>query len=295
LVSERLRAYFLIEGSPLPLALFRIALGVALVIEATQNLKRVSFYTPQTFHFPYFQWITPLSEAGATTLFTWQLVFAVCFGLGLLTRVSAVGVLATQGYAFLICALNFRNHVYLELLMTTVMLFSACGAALSIDALARWAWRWWHQDTRPALHPTWVPITAQRVIGLQICIVYLYATLHKANPGFLSGYPLSRVLPRAIRKSTVGNWLFSPETIQAAADWIATEHWSALAAWLTVGAEGFLAFGLLFRPTRLAAVCVGIGLHLGIGLTMDIVTFGVVMTAAYICFWIPRTRAQGAK
>ncbi len=293
---ERLRSYFLVEGSPLSLGIFRVIFGVALVIEATQNLKRVGYYTPSTFHFPYFDWISPLSESTMTTIFTWQLVFAVCFGLGFLTRLSAAGVLLTQGYAFLICALNFRNHVYLELLVTTVLLFSACGAAVSVDAVIGWAWRRWrHKAQDNPMHPEWVPITAQRVIGLQICCVYLYAALHKATPGFLSGYPLSRFLPRAIRNSTVGRWALPPDVLQAAADAMATESWSALAAWLTVGAEGFLAVGLLFRPTRLAAVCVGIALHLGIGLTMDIVTFGLVMTAAYLCFWTPRLRAQGAR
>lgn len=291
-MTDFLRRYFLIEGSPVPLAIFRIILGASITLEATQNLKRTAYYTPETFHFPYLDAITPLSEEAVVTLFTIQLVFAIGLTLGAATRISALGILATQGYAFLICALNFRNHVYLELLFTGILLFSACGAALSVDSLVRTLWKRRHDENTPWM-PHWVPITAQRVVGLQACCVYFYAAMHKATPGFLSGYPLSRFLPRAIRKSTVGNLLFEPQTLAAAADVMANETWAALASWLTLGTEGFLAVGLLFRPTRLAAILVGIGLHLGIGLTMDIVTFGTVLTGAYFCFWTPRTRPQG--
>jgi uncharacterized membrane protein YphA (DoxX/SURF4 family) len=288
-----LRRYFLVEGSPVPLALFRIVLGISVAIEASQNFKRVAYYTPQTLHFSYLDIVAPLPAQTMETLFAVQLVCAIGLTLGLLTRLSAAGVLLTQGYAFLVCALNFRNHVYLELLLTFILLFSACGAALSLDSVARRLWRARRAPAQPRTWwPHWVPITAQRVVGLQICCVYLYAALHKLTPGFLSGYPLGTALARAVPRSTVLQWILDPAELAALAQSVSGEPWSSLTAWLTVGAEGFLAVGLLFKPTRIAAVMVGVGMHLGIGVTMDIVTFGLVMTGAYICFWTPRTRPQ---
>ncbi len=290
-LERRLAAYLMVEGSPWPLGIFRVILGASICFDARENLKRVNFYTPDAFHFPYFDFIVPLSPEQLLTLFDWEFTFAVMLLLGLATPVAAAGVLLTQGYVLLICQLNFRNHIYLTLLMTLLVMISPAWRVLSVDGLLRWAWFRLKGEPERAAAPRWVTITTQRLIGLQVSIAYLYAALHKLNPGFLTGYPLSKALSKTLPRSyVVREGYLAPETAQWLADRVSEPSWSALVAYLTIFSEGFLALGLLFRSTRLAAVIVGVGLHLSIGLSMDILTFGVLMVGGYVCFWAPRLR-----
>ncbi|MEO1270690.1 MAG: hypothetical protein AAFX99_21595, partial [Myxococcota bacterium] len=129
-----LRRAFLIEGSPYPLGIYRILLGLTVMYEAWHNFRRIPYYTPETFHFPYVDFIQPLpigalprqlpsnevlwAALGQLTwpntiemLFAWEFLFAILLAVGLLTRASALGILLTQGYALFICQLNFRNHI----------------------------------------------------------------------------------------------------------------------------------------------------------------------------------------
>lgn len=318
-LARALRGYFFIEGSPLPLALFRVGFGLTLLYEAHHNFRRIAYYTPETFHFPYTDAVTPLpldlarrvpadDLVSATLsqlawpntielLFGWELVFAALVVVGLFTRVSLVGLLLTQGYAFLICQLNFRNHVYLMLLLGVLLLLAPCNRTLSLDAGLRALWRKFTAKTdqkspQDASHDrrAWVPLVAQRMIGLQVCLVYFWATLHKLQPGFLSGYPMGKAVSRAIPRATPLQALLEPAQIQALSDLFANPKWQPLLAYLTVFTEGFLAIGLLFRSTRIAAIVLGLGLHVSILLSMDIRTFGAIMCAAYFCFWVPYQR-----
>ena len=91
--------------------------------------------------------------------------------------------------------------------------------------------------------------------------------------------------PRAARATAL-----QASQLQQLSEFFADPQWQPLLAYMTVFAEGFLAVGLFFRSTRLAAVCIGIGLHFGIFLMMDIHTFGMLSVSAYICFWVPRAR-----
>ena len=311
-LSSSLRGYFLIEGSPIPLGIYRILLGLTIMYEAHHNFRRIAFYTPDTFHFPYVGFIKPLPIGDLPRripaddvlwaaleqlawpdtiemLFTWQFVFATMLMLGLLTRVGALGVLMTQGYALFICQLNFRNHIYLTLLCVLLILFSPAGRALSLDDGFKRVYEWLLPDKKRQT-PEWVPLMTQRLIGIQIAMMYFWATTHKLSPGFLSGYPMGRAVSRAITRARPASWLFSPEQLQQLSEFFADPQWQPLLAYMTVFAEGFLAVGLFFRSTRLAAVCIGIGLHFGIFLMMDIHTFGMLSVSAYICFWVPRAR-----
>jgi len=313
-VRDALTGYFLIEGSPIPLAMFRFMLGITVMYEASHNFRRISYYTPDTFHFPYLKAISPLpigdlaretlQTAGPDALlgvmlanlawpdtiemlFAWEFVFGALLAVGLLTRLGAVGVLLTQGYALFICQLNFRNHIYLLLLLVLIVLFSPANKALSFDALFR-------RFLSRGAHVTkarWVPLMTQRLVGLQLVIMYFWAAVHKLQPGSLTGYPVGRAVSRAIKKASFSNWALTPEQVAQLSEIFADPEWQPLFGHLTVLTEGFLAIGLLIPQTRLAAVFVGIGLHFGIFATMDIRTFGLLSVSAYICFWLPRSRA----
>lgn len=290
-LAARAQSWLMVEGSPWPLALFRIGLALSVLFEATQNLKRVNYYTPKTFHLPYFDFIVPLPAEQIQQLFEWQYVFAVGLLVGFMTPLSALGVIVTQGYPFLVCQLNFRNHIYMTLLMLTLVMLSPAWRTLSVDALLRWLYHGLVKgDWASGRPPRWVSVVTQRVICLQVVAVYLFATIHKLNPGFLTGYPMVKTLSKTIPRSWLGTSVLTPEQAQWLSEQVLLPQWGALLAYLTVFTEGFLALGLLWGPTRLAAALFGVGLHVSIGASMNIVTFGSILVFAYICFWMPRSR-----
>jgi len=55
------------------------------------------------------------------------------------------------------------------------------------------------------------PLTFQRLIQVQVCIVYLYAAFHKLNMGYLSGLVLNYIPGRFLLVWKIGNGL--PGTI----------------------------------------------------------------------------------
>jgi uncharacterized membrane protein YphA (DoxX/SURF4 family) len=289
-LGRRWWGWWLSEGSPAPLAAFRALFGAAVALEAWLNQARAPLYTPETFHLPYVAWVRPLPQAQIEALFWVELGCALCVCVGLLGRWAALGALLTQGYAFLICQLNFRNHVYLELLLLALLVASPASRAWSVDALLRRAWWRWRGDPARGEPPRAVLLTTQRLIVAQLAVVYGYAALHKLSPGFLSGYPLGDALARAAPRGVAAQALLEAPQREALGRWLAEPRWSQPLSWLTVAAELFLAVGLLWRPARPAAVFVGVGFHFMIGLGMDIYTFGLVMCAGYVCAWAPRSR-----
>lgn len=146
-------------------------------------------------------------------------------------------------------------------------------------------WRLWGWRSTPAvrerpLAKIWAN-TALLAARLQVAYVYFEAAIVKlANPlwsdgtamwlwvqnaGFGASTPMSSVLQELLK---------SP--------WMAVT-----AAWGTIALEFFLCFVIAFalasqRPLRLIAFVVGVVFHLLIAVTMGLVSFGVVMTAALL-------------
>ena len=92
------------------------------------------------------------------------------------------------------------------------------------------------------------PLTFHRLIQVQVCIVYLYAALHKLNMGYLSGLVLNYYLV-AFSSSGRSGMVFQ----------------ALLALW--------------FSKTKPIAIILGIGFHPGILLGMGILNFSLAMMA----------------
>ena len=148
-------------------------------------------------------------------------------------------------------------------------MLSPCGAAYSLDA--RRASRRRGTLAEPLIVP-W----AQRLIQLQLCLVYFNTAILKAHgTTWLDGTALHFVL----NNSEVGRFSLDP----------LTQYPLAINA-LTLGGlvvEFALAFLLWFRATRAWAALAGLGLHAGILLTVNIPLFGELMTACYLTFLAP--------
>ncbi|MFT6398637.1 MAG: hypothetical protein ACJAYU_003399 [Bradymonadia bacterium] len=261
----------------------RVVVGLATWYEATQNVARIGQYTPGQLHLPYFgtlNWDANQLHA----LCEWQMRFAVAVVLGLFTRVFALAALVCQASLFLVSQLNFRNHIYLMLLLLLLLSFAHADRAFSINVLIRRA--------LGKATPRVVPSLPARLIQAQILIIYLYSGLHKLLLDFGNGYALCRFLGRDLSRGRSGNF-FSESELEWISTYLSREGCTdAAPAFIIVGSIGTivaeLGLAVSFGARRgvLAAIIVGVGMHTTIWWSMDVVTFGMMMVATYPLFLV---------
>jgi hypothetical protein len=199
------------------------------------------------------------------------------FTLGLFTRVTAV--------LSLVVALSYVNRVpgtlfgldQINVMLVSYLMLAPCGAAYSLDRLI--AARRRGHDLPPAA-PSTAANVATRLIQLHMCIIYFFAGLGK-----LQG----------------DTWWHGDALWGAAANleyqtvdltWLA--DWPVLTAILSQGTAYWeLTFCVLIWPrlTRPLVMFIAIPLHLGIGICMGLMTFGLIMpvgVAAFVEPWLTR-------
>ena len=275
--------FFFEPRSPLPIALYRIFLGLVLLANFALLLPDVwdwfsdrgslSFATARKLAggagFSLFQWL-PHTDFWVWTVFLTSCFAALLMTIGLFTRTSTIILFVT----FL--SLHHRNPVILNsgdtFLRVAVfyMIFTQAGAALSLDRLIRIARG--QESGPPAARAPW----AMRLIQCQLAFVYLYAFVWKAMGAmWLSGtavYYTSRIAEF---------WRFPVPYV--------FEHvWTIkLWTWATLLIE--LALGTLvwIKELRYWVLLAGMLLHLGIDYSMNIPLFAFIMIGAYITFVEP--------
>jgi hypothetical protein len=149
------------------------------------------------------------------------------------------------------------------------LMLSPSDAAYSLDAL-RAARR------RGTLAEPLIVPWAQRLIQFQACVVYFITAGMKCNgQTWFNGTALHFVLHNTeVGRFRLGTLTQYPLAVNA------LTH-AALAA------EFALAFLLWFRATRPWVIVLGLGLHAGVLLSVNIPIFGELMTACYLTFLTP--------
>jgi hypothetical protein len=199
------------------------------------------------------------------------------FTMGLFTRVTAV-------LSFVV-ALSYVNRVpgtlfgldQINLLLISYLMLAPTGGAYSLDRKIA-AWR--RGRNLPPEAPSTAANVATRLIQLHMCIIYFFAGLGK-----LQG----------------DTWWHGDALWGAAANleyqtvdltWLA--EWPVLTAILSQGTAYWeLTFCVLVWPrlTRPLVMFVALPLHLGIGICMGLMTFGLIMpvgVAAFVEPWLTR-------
>ncbi len=129
------------------------------------------------------------------------------------------------------------------------------------------------------------PLTWQRLIQVQLSIVYFYAAFHKLSPAFLRGEVLS---------FHVGQQLASEEKrLTQLQEFVAVPENLVVLAFLSVVIEFLVPVFLWSRKTRPAAILVGTLFHVGIAFTMNIHVFSYSIIASYLLFLDPGTLRSG--
>ena len=278
------------EGSTFNIALFRILFAIALFFEVGVTMNKGIFAIEGGFHLPYLEFVQLVTNETYELIHLLQIPFVLFLGLGLFTRLSCSALLVLQGYIFFADQLNFRNHPYFFLLVLFLLLFSPADDALSLKSIYRALKH--RQSIIASLLGHQQPLTFQRLIQVQVCIVYVYAAFHKLNMGYLNGSVLDAYLRELFltgRPGFIFNALFPAPFLASLEEFVLSAPTLIVLSVLTVLFEFGLPFALWFRKTRLFALILGIGFHLGIFLGMDIFNFSLAMIASYLLFLDPET------
>ncbi len=177
------------------LAVFRIALGLVMALEAWSLLRPdpaaismgtsplATYYAGPDiqFHFPYepFAWLPLLPPIGMYLLVGLLALAGICMALGLFYRVSAALVFLCWGYFFAVESTRsyWQSHYYIELLSCFLMVWMPGAACWSLDA--------WRKKAASGPASQAIPFWPVFLLRGQLVIAYFYAGVSKINADWL--------------------------------------------------------------------------------------------------------------
>ena len=231
------------------------------------NLYRDSFEA--SFAWSHFDW---LPESLWMPMHIVGLLVVICFIVGWQTRVFAwLTAALVISYANRTAGALFGLDQILAFL-TLYLAISRCGGAYSID---RWrASR--HNETLTPRMLSPLNTIATRLIQIHLCVVYLFAGLGKCQGDtWWNGEAIWGALA-SYEYQTVDMTFMANQMTLVAVITLVTLAWEVSYA--------ALIWPKLTRPIMLA---LAIPMHLGIGICMGMMTFGLVMLIANIAFVSP--------
>lgn len=209
----------------------------------------------------------PRSELAVYAIFGCAMLAAAALLVGFWTRWASIAVWAcvVTLHHRNVYLLNSGDHLLRDL--SFLLMFAPAGAALSLDRRRR---------IRRGVESPGVPMIvpwAQRLLQLQICILYFDSVLWKvAGSHWLDGTAAYYVLNLDEFKR------FPVPAI------LTTLWFSRLATWFALATEMAMATLVWVRPLRRYVLCAGIVLHLGLEYAMNIPLFQWVVLASYFLF-----------
>jgi hypothetical protein len=253
--------------SSAPLAVFRIAFGLAMTLSVARFALRGwihDLYVAPTYHFTYwgFGWVQPLGEAGMYAMFALMGLAAVGITLGWHYRASAAAFFVLFTYVELIDKANYLNHYYFVSIVAFLLIWLPAGRRFSVDA-----------HLRPSLRADAVPAWTVGALRLQLGLVYVFAGVAKLHPEWLfDAMPLRIWLPAHAHLPLVGPLLAEP--------------WTAyLMSWGGALYDLTIPFLLLWCRTRVLAYAAVVGFHLTTAALFPIGMFPYIMIACTLVFF----------
>ena len=259
-------------------AVLRIVLGPSVIWHLrpflVDALNGITYH--DRFQQPWWPWY-PNAPDGLYVALLWiGVAAALLMTVGLWSRTATWAAFAVVAYNLFLSQTHFHhNRAFLVILLAGVALCDN-GRVLSLDALRR---------PPPVdlglVWPLWL-------LRFEAAVVYFASGFSKLiDPDWVGG----RVLhDRAVRyqnevRDALGDTLADPvlEVVTAQAF-----HWVLSPA--AVATELFIAFGLWFRRTRLAAVWVAVAFHVGIEVSAHVQVFSVIAIGALALWAVPSTR-----
>lgn len=283
----RVRSFFFAPSDARPLALFRIFLGVMMLVEAVMIYPALSdLYGPRGFldatlmravsgrNLPSYAEL--VEAAGISYLGLLRVVFLfrgasiLFFIAGLYTRSATAALWLTQTLIMAsgpLSSYGLDRYFHLFLFM---LLFMPAGGAISLDAR-------WRQKMAP---PSWGPRLSLRLLQLALLITYLNAGVAKGfGHEWWSGDAIWRAvhLPEFRQRELwwMGDYPFVPRLLSHA----------------TLFLETFYIVGVWIPYVGAAWVLAIIGMHAGIVALMNLANFGIGMALFNVALFLyPQAR-----
>lgn len=210
------------------------------------------------------------------------LIVLVMFTAGLYTRVTSIlSFLITLSYIHRLPGALFGLDQMNGMLVTYLML-APCGAAYSVD---RWLAARRAGHSLPPAAPTTSTTIATRLIQLHMCVIYFFAGLGKLQgDSWWAGDALWGAAANLEYQTLDITWL---------------AYCPLLTAFLTqASAYWELAFCVIVWPRLLRPLTMAfaVPLHLGIGIALGLMTFGLIMPVGVMSFtspWLIRRLIEG--
>ncbi len=200
-----------------------------------------------------------------------------CLFFGIATPLAAVAAGVTQLLVYYWLGFHegvepyTHHHTGLLCLATALLALTPCGRSWSVD-------RWWAVRRAEArglpAPPERGPLWGQRLIALQVSVVYLASASDKCSGAFLSGQRLQHHAMTLYFGSDYPTWSWFPAVCQALAI-------------STVILEFSLGAGLWMRRARPVLIPLGIIFHGILYMTLPVSTFSLTMWLLYLAFIDP--------
>ena len=280
---------------PFVLGIMRVFVGsIVLYTHLVWSLELTTFFGADGLLPPSFRemvWGNPFawshldwfasSPALLMTVHVVGLIIIAMFTVGFKTRwTSALTALLVISYANRGTGASFG----LDQINAFLCMYLAVGNSGGAFSLDRWLWKKREPNQRIA-EPDTLTNIATRLIQIHMCIVYFFAAVGKfGGETWFSG-------------EAVWDALASYEYQTLDMTWLADHMW--LVAIMTISALAWeLAYAALVWPrlTRPIVLAFAIPIHLGIGMCMGMMTFGLIMLAGNLAFvesaWLRRLLGQ---
>lgn len=163
------------------LASFRVCIAVStLLFHLPHTARMIETYAATSFHLPMQPWVPPLPTMLAGPLVLLRYAAAAGLLVGILPRLSAAFLALSGAYVFMLDEMHYSHHVQFHLLLLFLLAFSRDRLPLP-------------RLMRPAATEATCPAWPERLIRLQVVIVFAFTALDKAfSPAWgLSGARIS--------------------------------------------------------------------------------------------------------
>lgn len=218
----------LLRVDPRPVAVARIGLGIAALINTLELYFILSGLAAGKLAMPLFGWAPQVTPTVGLVALAVGVTAAVSLILGVGTSAAAAAYSLTTATVLVWDQQTYSSHQVVVVLLIAILAFAQSDKAFSIVR-------------RPG-HRSDVPWWPQLLMMTQLTALYLFAGLSKINPEFLSGDSLALWM-----RWPLPGWLFEPMAVAT----ILTEVL-------------VLAIGLWVPRCRVISAAVGICLHVSI-------------------------------
>jgi HTTM domain/Vitamin K-dependent gamma-carboxylase, lumenal domain len=227
------------------LVVFRIVFGLLMAWDAARYVflgwVKSQYIEPAlTLKFVGFFWVDVLPAPAMFAVFGVMFAAGIAIAFGAYYRLSCALYFLCHTYVFLVAAEYYLNHAYLISTIAFLMIFVPAHGAMSVDARRA-------PEPRHETAPRW----AYGLLMAMMALVYIYGSIAKMNPDWLSGEP--------IRHWLAGRAETAPDLV---ARFLRSEVAVLGVSWTGVLFDLLVAPMLFWRRTRLFAVLLSLSFHL---------------------------------